>query len=295
MTSPCPISPVTAGAKPRATSARPGQSGDSCTQRAKSQSSTRSRSRSRRSAIRQASWCGAVSQPLITVQEMLENVVGGIADVGLRVDDEPRFACGRQDVLCVQVGAQQDALRGSSRQRAEQLDTSTSEADIKAHSPSCSLLFEFVGPRVAHDLQRPEAMTGHGFAPQSPQQVCDHGVLFRLRSPRQRSSRNAPLEQQRGGVVEFFDRVQSHDARSIPFAQPLSFVGRFVVAPRELQHELRTVGGADRRDPCRLTAGLKRLPCGQRPATLQLPDELRQSFEPRVTAITLHRDDEVPG
>ena len=233
-------------------------------------------------------------QPLITVQQVLENVVGGIADVGLRIDDEPRFTCepprrSLRGGRCTTgpLRRQFSAARGTA-------DTFAREAGIKAHSPSRSLLFEFVGPRVAHDLQRPEAMTGRGPRHRRRNRSGDDVVLFRLGPPRQRSSRK---HRSSSKAVES-SNSSSACSRTTP-APSHSAAPQLRAPPRGAatrpSARAPPVGGADRRDPCRLTAGLKRLPCGQRPATLQLPDELRQPFEPRVTAITLHRDDEVPG
>lgn len=52
------------------------------------------------------------------VEHVLDRVVGGVADVGLGVDGQPRLAGGGQHVLAVQVGAQQHCapgVRGSCR------------------------------------------------------------------------------------------------------------------------------------------------------------------------------------
>src|ERR1700761_1914387 len=42
------------------------------------------------------------------VEEMLGDVVGGVADEGLGVDDEPQFAVGAENVAGVEVGGEED-------------------------------------------------------------------------------------------------------------------------------------------------------------------------------------------
>jgi hypothetical protein len=50
---------------------------------------------------------------------VLQRVVARIADVRLWIDDQPRLAPSRQDVLRVEVGGQQDLPIGAPRQQAE--------------------------------------------------------------------------------------------------------------------------------------------------------------------------------
>jgi len=66
------------------------QSADSSTQRANSHRSSRSGSRCSKSLIRQTR-ARVRAQPLLAVQQVLQPVVGGITDLGLRVDHQPRL------------------------------------------------------------------------------------------------------------------------------------------------------------------------------------------------------------
>ena len=50
---------------------------------------------------------GSVAQPLGTVEQVLDRVVGRVADVGLGVDDQPGLPLSGQDVARVQVGEQE--------------------------------------------------------------------------------------------------------------------------------------------------------------------------------------------
>ena len=62
---------------------------------------------------------GVGCEPPAAVEHVLEHVVGGVAGVGLGVDDQPRFPLGSEHVAGVQVGAQQDVPRRRGGQRAE--------------------------------------------------------------------------------------------------------------------------------------------------------------------------------
>jgi hypothetical protein len=53
---------------------------------------------------------------------VLGHVVGGVSDVGLGVDGEPRLALGGQDIAGVEIGMQEQGIAAAARQRAEQAD-----------------------------------------------------------------------------------------------------------------------------------------------------------------------------
>ena len=91
-------------------------------------------------------------QSLITVEHVLERVVGRITDVRLGIDDEPRFSYRRQDVPGVEVGAQQHLTFGGGGQGAEQFDAFPSEARVEIPASGRDLLRELVGPLLAHVL-----------------------------------------------------------------------------------------------------------------------------------------------
>jgi hypothetical protein len=54
------------------------------------------------------------------VEDVLGHVVGGVCDVGLGVDGEPRLALGGQDIAGVEIGMQEQGIAAAARQRAEQ-------------------------------------------------------------------------------------------------------------------------------------------------------------------------------
>ena len=51
---------------------------------------------------------------------MLDRVEGGVADARLGIDRQPRLPLGGEDVLGVQVGAQQHRVAGAARQLMQQ-------------------------------------------------------------------------------------------------------------------------------------------------------------------------------
>ena len=57
-----------------------------------------------------------------SVEDVLRHVVGGISDVGLGVDGEPRLALGGEDIAGVGIGMQEQGVAAVSRELAEQVD-----------------------------------------------------------------------------------------------------------------------------------------------------------------------------
>jgi len=55
----------------------------------------------------------------VTVEQVLESIIGGVADVGLGVDEQPRLPLGGKDVAGMQVGAQQHLVLRVERQLPE--------------------------------------------------------------------------------------------------------------------------------------------------------------------------------
>ncbi len=113
---------------------------------------------------RHADWVDA--QTLTTVHDVLDDVVRRIADVRLRIDDEPRLALSREDVAGVKIGAQQNVPVGVAGKAAQQGDSVPRQARVEGgRRGSGSLLLELISPHVAHRLKRPEPLTGRGLLP----------------------------------------------------------------------------------------------------------------------------------
>ena len=53
---------------------------------------------------------------------MLGHVVGGVSDVGLRIDGEPRLAFGGQDIASVEIGMKEHGIAAIPRELTEQTD-----------------------------------------------------------------------------------------------------------------------------------------------------------------------------
>ena len=118
------------------------------------------------------------------------------------------------------------------RQSAKQLDALTCHAGVKLHRMSCEVHLELVGPGFAHLLQWSEQTARGHLAPQAGQEGRDHVVLLSLGSAPRRGSRDAPLDEQRDGVIEHLGRVQPHRTLPGPGAQLVGFVRCLCVAPR---------------------------------------------------------------
>ena len=98
-----------------------GQLGASCTQRAKSQRRSRTAVQPEQAGHPPGQSGRVGLQPLRAVEQVLQRVVRGVADVRLRVDEQPRPRSRGQHVARVQVGGQQhrrSALAGSARNSA---------------------------------------------------------------------------------------------------------------------------------------------------------------------------------
>lgn len=65
---------------------------------------------------------------------MLQRVIGGVSDVGLGIDDEPRLPFGGEHVAGVEVCAQQYLSFCSRRERPEEADAFTRQTRIKTRA-----------------------------------------------------------------------------------------------------------------------------------------------------------------
>jgi hypothetical protein len=250
---------------------------------------------------------------------VLERVVGGVADVRLGVDDQPRLARRGQHVAGVQVGGQQDlAVRGG-RELAEQREAGADQAGIQGGQGGLvragggglvagggglgtggglaagggGLMaggedaFGPVGPPLAHLVQGGERMTGARLDPQAVQQGGDHGVLLGFRPGGQLGARPAPLQEQRPGRAEVMRGVQADGAVPGPGPQPVGLVRRLRVRPGDLQHQVGAGAVAGGRDPGGLAGGLERLAGRERPAFPGSPDHLGPGGEPGLALFLL--------
>ena len=101
----------------------PPQYGDASTARAKSQSRIRLRSRSSRRTIRKARASASAPSRNTPVEDVLGHVVGGVSDVGLRVDGEPWLALGGENIAGVEIGMKEQGIAAAPRELTEQTDT----------------------------------------------------------------------------------------------------------------------------------------------------------------------------
>ena len=81
-------------------------------------------------------------EPVLAVQQMLKGIVGGIADVGLGIDDEPWLALGRENVVRMEVRAKQHSPIGCGGQAPEKRHAFSRKTRIDARSSSRRLLLE---------------------------------------------------------------------------------------------------------------------------------------------------------
>jgi hypothetical protein len=82
-----------------------------------------------------------VREAIREVEHVLQRVIGRVANVGLRIDDQPGLAPGSQDVLWVQVGTQQRGVLGVARQTPEQLDAGPGESRVQPELGSMPAYF----------------------------------------------------------------------------------------------------------------------------------------------------------
>lgn len=97
-----------------------------------------------------------VQHPLRAVQEVLGGVEGRVAHERLRVDDEPRFAPGREHVARMEIRRQQDVARnGIVAQRSERPQPLADEPGIE---PPSLVRQRLLDPEVDHLGERAERM-----------------------------------------------------------------------------------------------------------------------------------------
>ena len=106
---------------------------------------------------------------------MTEHVVGGVAQVGLRVDPQPPLSLRSQHVVGVQVGPKQHLARGVARQLPEQLDTGSGQTGVQIRGGGLDV--ELVRPLLAHVPQRKKRSTARWFYPQAAEEAGDDNVL----------------------------------------------------------------------------------------------------------------------
>ena len=70
-------------------------------------------------------------QALLASEHVLKGVIGGIADMGLRVDDEPWLAPGGEHIAGVEIGAEDDLSLAGRRKTPEKADTFPGEALVE--------------------------------------------------------------------------------------------------------------------------------------------------------------------
>ena len=131
---------------------------------------------------------------------MLQDVVGGVADIGLGVNDQPRCPLGGEDVAAVQVRAQQNLVLRGAGQRPEQRDPGPRQPRIDpvAGTRGRLVLLELLRPDRAHLRERAERVGPVRLRPQLAQQPGHHQILFGLgQDLAQRAAGQAPLQQQR--------------------------------------------------------------------------------------------------
>ena len=151
------------------------------------------------------------------VEDVLEDVVGGIADVGLRIDHQPGVTRGRQDVLGVQVRAEQQLLRRFPCERTEKLDALPHEPDVDVGATFLGPALARRCPQFAHLPQRPEGLGRRRLHPQLQQEIGDHLVLDQRRLIGEPMPGLAALDHQdRRVIVDILRREQADGARYRP-------------------------------------------------------------------------------
>lgn len=147
----------------------------------------------------------------------------------------------------MQVGIQRNVAIGGARKRAEQLNPSSGQPRVQPHSwiADVVLVFELVGPPIAHARQVPERVSGRRLDPHAAQEPSDHHVLIERRQYVGKcDSGLTPFEQKRAGVIRTGSRRSA-----APFSHRAKPEGR---RPRALPPRGATrpsVRPGHRRDP----------------------------------------------
>jgi hypothetical protein len=121
---------------------------------------------------------GISVKPKIAVEQVLQGVVGGVADMGHGVDNEPRLPLGGKNIAGVQITAEQHPAIAAGGQLPEQCDSLSGQARVYTAHASCCIRIELVGPLITHRLQRGKVVPRRRLPPQATQKPGHHDVLF---------------------------------------------------------------------------------------------------------------------
>ena len=183
----------------------------------------------------------------------------------------------------MQVGVKQNGAIGGARKGAEQLDPDSGQSGVQPQSRIAGrvVLFELVGPPIAHDRQGPERVSGRRLDPHAAQEAGDNHVLLERRQHvGERGSGLTPLEQQCAGVLEQMRVDEPHGSLAPPSAETFGLMLCLGMPPPDLQYHMGTGlihGGGH---PRCAAAGLIRPPHLQRPPARELGHYLRQGSHP---------------
>ena len=148
------------------------------------------------------------------------------------------------------------------------------------------LALELAGPAIAHRVKRGEPDVGrHRHRPEAAQDVGHDHVLLGFGQTGEGLARPAAFEQQRLGPVETGGRVQANGAAAVPGPQPRGLVGRVVMGPDDLEHQIGATGAARRGHPRRHAPRLERRAERERPPRRRLGHEPGEQVEPAPTSL----------
>ena len=206
----------------------------------------------------------------------------------------------REHVAGMQIRREQHLLPiPLQRQRAEQVQAPLHQLARQSRTLPGALLEGLVGPPRAHVRERAEPALSQRIRlscrlvrrvasekprrrhPQPARHLHDHLVTLRPgQLLRERHPGPDPLQEQGGGVPVARPPEQTCRAATLPGQHPRGLVTGLLMGPGDLQHPLRAVAIADRRDPCARPAGEERRGGLELPACEQLLDQVGQPLPP---------------
>ena len=170
------------------------------------------------------------------VEEVLGGVVGGVADEGLGVDDEPGFALGAEDVSGVEVGGEEDFGRGGGREVVEKAEAIADQGFV---GPTFSMRLGLLAPVGGQRGEWAEGIWRWRLAPEAAEKGGEDFVLCGERQIAERCSGLAAFEERCVEGIVSLEELNGGAAG--PEAEAVDFALGFEVGHADFEDGLSAV------------------------------------------------------